>query len=875
MSLQEYKRKRDFRRTAEPSGKEPAGAAVGWGFVVQKHAASRLHYDFRLELDGVLKSWAVPKGPSLDPAVKSLAVQVEDHPLDYASFEGVIPEGQYGGGTVMVWDHGVWEPSGNAKQGLARGKLTFQLRGEKLSGTWSLVRMSGKAGNDGKNWLLIKKDDESARDSNTFNVVAERPESVLSGRDLEDIVAAADRVWSGGGAKKPTPKKNTAATKRRTAARFHSDKPVAGLPNARRGAIPTNFNVQLATLAESIPKGDQWLHELKLDGYRIVAMVERGQTRLVTRSGNDWTDRFPDIAQAVERLRLESAILDGEVVALDNDGVTDFQRLQNWLKRGGQDSLVYYIFDLPYVAGYDLTQTPLVERKRWLADLLLSAAPENNGTLRYSDHIRGQGVQVLEHTCRFAMEGVVSKLANSSYQGRRTKTWLKTKCLKRQEFVIGGYSKPSGSRTAFGALLLGYYEGQRLVYCGRVGTGFTEDSLKQIESELATRRSRSPAFHNPPTGSQRRGVTWVRPELVAEVEFAQWTDDGLLRHPVFHGLREDKSPQEIVRDVTVAAKSKQESMPSERRTDAAAPSGARRSEAEVAGVRLTHPDRVLFPQLGITKRELAEFYEAIADWILPHIVGRPLSLVRCPKGRDGECFFQKHLTESMPDRLRGVQIEEKNKHSTYVVVDDLAGLVSLVQMSVLELHPWPAREDRLDRPDQLVFDLDPGEGTHWNEVIAGALDVRDLLRELGLQSFLRTSGGKGLHVVVPLVRRTAWDQLKQFAKGVADRLTADFPNRYIATSSKAKRQGKIFVDYLRNQRGATAVASYSIRARPNAPVATPIRWEELNSRLHPDKYTVQNLRQRLARLAESPWPDFFDLRQSITHSMLTEIVASV
>ncbi|HUG69184.1 MAG TPA: DNA ligase D [Pirellulaceae bacterium] len=876
MSIQEYKRKRDFRSTAEPAGDDNSPRAPGLIFVVQKHAARRLHYDFRLEMDGVLKSWAVPKGPSLDPAVKSLAVQVEDHPLDYRNFEGTIPKGQYGGGTVMVWDHGTWDPSGDADKGLARGKMTFRLVGEKLSGTWSLVQMKGSAGEDGKNWLLIKKDDGAARDTSDFDVVTERPESVLSGRAMEAIASNADRVSSNAGKKHPPPRQRRPAKKgTSTSRRLRAE--VAELPNARRAQQPCELRVQLATLATTVPTGDRWLHELKLDGYRIVTVIENGKARLFTRNGNDWTDRFSSIAHAAERLPLESAILDGEVVALDDTGITDFQRLQNSVKRGRQDALVYYVFDLPYVAGYDLTQTPLVERKRWLASLLLTETPNNDGTLRYSDHICGQGHQVIEHACRFAMEGVVSKQADSPYQGRRTKTWVKIKCLKRQEFVIGGYTKPSGSRIAFGALLLGYYDNDRLVYCGRVGTGFTEDSLQQIKSELAPRRTDSPAFDNPPTGSQRRGVTWVRPELVAEVEFAQWTDDEQLRHSVFHGLREDKPPQQIVREEPMLKTPSKHSQNSEpKRTRSKSTSSRRESgdKDKVAGVRLTNPDRVLFPQQGITKLALAEFYEAIADWVLPHVVGRPLSLVRCPQGQEGDCFFQKHLTESMPDRLRGVQIDDEKKPSTYVVIDDLPGLISLVQMSVLELHPWPAREDRLDRPDQLVFDLDPGEGTNWWAVVTAAGHVRDLLRELDLQSFVRTSGGKGLHVVVPLVRRTEWNELKQFAKAVAERLSAEHSDRYIATSSKARRQGKVFIDYLRNQRGATAVACYSTRARPNASVATPLRWDELDERLKPDKYTVLNLRNRLSSLDASPWPDFHELRQSITKSMLSRLLKS-
>jgi bifunctional non-homologous end joining protein LigD len=563
MSLKEYKRKRNFRRSPEPSG---GGGKNGPGlqFVVQKHAARRLHYDFRLELDDVLKSWAVPKGPSLDPAVKALAVEVEDHPLDYADFEGVIPQGEYGGGTVMVWDHGQWQPEGDAAKGLQQGKLTFQLFGEKLHGGWSLVRMNRREGDDKNNWLLIKQRDKHARPNAKTDILSRKPRSVLTGRNMEEIAADADRVWSSNGkaaaknsrkrarsSTKTTPASNRSSVSRKRGGNNPplSAKDLAKLTSARRAKQPNEFKPQLATLVSRVPSGDDWLHELKFDGYRSLVFIENGKVRLVSRNGNDWTARFQAVADALQLLPVTNAILDGEVVALDDGGLSNFQRLQNQMKRGDDASLVEYLFDMPYCEGYDLTQTPLVERKEALARLVLSANPKNDGTIRYSDHIRGHGDDVLHHACRQAMEGVICKRADGTYQQSRSASWLKVKCLHEQEFVVGGYTKPQGARVGFGALLLGYYDRGKLVYAGRVGTGFTTQSLRELTAELNQRRIDAPPFANPPTGSERRGVTWVKPELVAEVEFTEWTSDGRLRHPSFVCFGEAKTPPHRVREL--------------------------------------------------------------------------------------------------------------------------------------------------------------------------------------------------------------------------------------------------------------------------------------------------------------------------------------
>lgn len=861
MSLTEYQRKRDFRKTPEPACKN-ASSRGELTFVVQKHAASHLHYDFRLELDGTLKSWAVPKGPSLDPSVKSLAVQVEDHPLAYAEFEGIIPKGEYGGGTVMVWDFGTWEPEGDEDplKAWKQGKLKFTLTGLKLKGSWALVRMGGRAGQDGKNWLLIKHQDRAAKSAKEYDVVAKKPRSALSRRTMEQIAAAADNVWGGSGkGKKPlTAKRATAKSRRAPAAAA-----IGKIAGAKRGALPRELKPQLATLVATAPAGNEWLHEIKFDGYRVLARLQQGKVVMLTRNGHDWTHRFKGIADALAMLSLESGWIDGEIVALNGEGISDFQQLQNQLRRGDEQSLAFYAFDLPFAQGYDLRAVALLDRKKLLADVL-AAAPDD--VVRYSDHLVGSGEEFARQACQQGLEGIICKRADSPYVGARSPAWVKVKCTRRQEFVIGGFTKPQGGRRGFGALLLGVYEGKQLVYAGRVGTGFTQRSLRDIHGELVKRERKTMPFASLPKGTDERGVTWLTPELVAEVSFTEWTDEGLLRHPSFQGLREDKKPHAIVREEPAMSKGNTSKAKgsSRKRSAASGKSESAEGDSVVAGVAITHPERVVFPETGLTKLELARYYEEVAEWVLPHVAGRPLTVVRCPDGAGGKCFYQKHLTDSMPAAVRGVDIKEKDEVEPYLVVEDVGGLISLVQFGALEFHPWPARTDNVERPDRLIFDLDPAEDVSWEEVVRGAREVRDLLEALGLESFVRTSGGKGLHVVAPIDRRTMWEQHKEFARGVAETLVRAAPDRYTATMTKAKRRGKIFVDYLRNQRGATAIASYATRARAGAPVATPLRWSELTALESSDQYTVANVRDRLRRLRNDPWEGFLEVRQSIT-----------
>lgn len=871
MGLAEYKRKRHFRKTPEPAGK--VRRRGGRSYVVQKHAASHLHYDFRLELEGVLKSWAVPKGPSLDPAQKRLAMQVEDHPVEYGEFEGVIPEGEYGGGTVMLWDRGTWEPDGDPHAAYRKGRLKFHLAGEKLHGGWILARKGLGSSDDSakREWLLIKeRDDEAVADR---DVREEFPLSVVTGRTMEEIAEDRDRVWTSNRSASGKPSSNGSSRQKKPAARSPT-KRIAVPAGAKRAKMPSHVIPQLATLTKSAPEGEGWLHEIKFDGYRMICRIHDGRVEFTSRNLQNWTKEFPSLVRAAERLPVSQAVLDGEVVVVLKDGTTNFQALQNAFRGGSRDSLHYYVFDVLYLNGYDLTPLPLVERKQIVADILGS---DRSGHLHVSDHVVGGGPAFFKQACKMGLEGIIAKRASQPYRSGRGLDWLKVKCLQREEFVIGAYTQPSNARAGFGALLVGFHDPRgRLVYCGKVGTGFTERTLRSLLERLRPLEQQDSPFENlkRPVGPART-AHWVSPQLIAQVSYTNWTEGGHLRHPSFQGLREDKSAEEVTRERPVplavavrrskgdAKKTKRARKRASRELTTASDVNYDARMQEFAGVRLTSPEKVLYPEGRITKLDLAEYYQAIAPWMLPHIVNRPLVLVRCPEGRSKACFYQKHPPPGTPETLRQIPVREKTKLKPYLVVDDLAGLISLAQIGALEIHAWGSRADKIERPDRLVFDLDPDPEVEWSQVVASARQVRQFLEDLGLVSFVKTTGGKGLHLVVPIARRHDWDEAKSFCKLVAETIVRASPGHYTSNMSKAARTGKIFIDYLRNGRGATAVLPYSTRARPFAPVSTPLSWEELTAKTRSNRYTVSNLRQRLQTLKRDPWAEIDAVRQGL------------
>jgi bifunctional non-homologous end joining protein LigD len=831
MGLERYRRKRNFHSTPEPSGKVQRSVKEP-SFVVQKHAARRLHYDFRLQIGGVLASWAIPKGPSLDPGKRRLAVHVEDHPLEYGKFEGVIPKGHYGAGDVKIWDRGVWMPQGNPRTGLRQGKLKFLLRGKKLSGGWSLIRMRGRNNQPGKdNWLLIKERDDAAA-------------SDFDGVDRDG-------------------KKSQRTHHRRARALQRNARPKAALArHTKKQALPGFVRPQLATLVDAVPRGNDWLHEVKFDGYRILCRVKNRRAVFLTREGKDWSHRFSFLTAAALTLPAREVLLDGEVVALREDGSTDFQLLQNSLKEATGADLVYFVFDLLHLDGRNLIDAPLFLRKEKLQELFKGGRRSaNRDLIRYSEHWI-EGDALFEEACARSLEGIVSKRNDQPYRSGRSRDWLKIKCVHSQEFVIIGFTDPAGSRTGFGALLLGVYDDdETLRYAGRVGTGFTRRTLDELRSRLdKLRQARSP-LSEPLTGMSAQGVHWVKPELVGEVAFTGWTEDGLLRHPSFEGLREDKPARQIRRERTQSMEKTAGPM------SLSARGSGRKSEeqsTEIAGVKLSHPNRVLYPEQGITKRELAEYYAQIADWILPHVSGRPLTLVRCPEGQQGQCFYQRNADDGISSAIHRLPLRDGKSVKNGLVIDSLGGLIALVQMGVLEIHAWGSTAKRIERPDRLTFDLDPAPGLPWKIVREATFELRDLLMDLGLGAFVKTTGGKGLHVVVPITPTLDWKRTKVFAKAVAESMVAAKPELYVATMSKAKRADKIFIDYLRNARSATAICAYSTRARAGAPVAMPLRWDELKADLREDHFNIRNVPARLRKLLKDPWDGYEAARRSIT-----------
>jgi bifunctional non-homologous end joining protein LigD len=898
MSLETYHRKRDFSRTNEPRG-EYNPQQAGHSFLVQKHAARRLHYDFRLQMGGVLKSWAVPKGPSLDPKEKRLAVETEDHPLDYASFEGVIPDGSYGAGTVLLWDRGEWEVDGDPLKAYAAGKISFQLHGERLQGGWTLVRMRGKS-RSGKEWLLVKDDDEYAQSE--AEPTEDFTDSVASARTMESIAdeGGASRTGTNASApkKQPLPTEElrneadpVSALEGKGEASAVSapahDIDLAKVAKARKAAMPDSIKPQLATLYQNAPEGDNWLHEIKYDGYRLL-VFKQGKVRLVTRTGKDWTSKFPAVVQALAWL--PDCIIDGELVFLEDSGISNFEGLQQVMQSGKSDRLVFYAFDMPFLMGYDLKRVPLAQRKALLSKLFGEAS---DGPVRFGGHIVGSGEEVFHHACEHRLEGIISKRADGPYEEARSKNWRKIKCTKRQEFVIAGFTPPKGSRQGFGALLLAYHEDGELKYAGKVGTGFKHDQLLELHKKL-TRIARKTAPIKEDV--EEKQVTWVKPELIAEVEFTEWTRAGRLRHPSFVELRFDKPASEIVRETPVDAKaggseteagkvvgkdsvkdgvtdgvtdsadakSRAASAPAKRpQRTGKAPSG----EKKALDASISNPDKLLYRESGITKADVAEYYAAIAEHMLPYVANRPLTLVRCPQGHTRHCFFQKHLGDSFSESVKPVEIEEKSGPQTYAYVNSAEGLVGLVQMGALEIHAWGSRIDDVERPDNLVFDLDPGEGVGWEAIVDAAYQVRDFLHELKLESFVRTSGGKGLHVVVPIELCLDWEQAKAFCKAVAQRIAEREPERYVATLSKAKRKNRVFIDYLRNGRGSTSICNFSTRSRAGAPIATPLGWDELEDLPSAKAYTLDNIFERLQRLDSDPWSRYQKLQQPITPEM--------
>jgi bifunctional non-homologous end joining protein LigD len=818
-------------------------------FVVQKHAARRLHYDFRLELDGVLKSWAVPKGPSLDPQAKRLAVAVEDHPLDYADFEGVIPEGQYGGGTVLVWDTGTWKPLGDdPADALRRGSLKFELDGKKLSGRWALVRMGGRKRDD-KNWLLIKEGDAAARPESDDEIVERRAKSVLSGRDLPAVAKARDRVWHSNRSDPPPPRASSIDA--------------AAIPGARRAKLPSAIMPQLATLATSVPAGDDWLHEIKFDGYRMIARIERRKAQLFSRNGKDWSDKFPSVIAALAELGLDNAVLDGEVVHLLANGLSSFSALKQDLSDGDTSKIVYCLFDLVYLHGYSLAGARLEDRKSALRQLL-DGVPD--ATLRFSEHVTGRGDEFYRSACRHSLEGIISKRADAPYQAGRGTPWIKVKCQMRDEFLILGWTDPGGAREGFGSLLLGYYDrAHELRYAGAVGTGFNQSTLRSLRRHLDRLARRSPPSAEIARAAPRR-AHWVAPELVAELRYGEWTPDGRLRHPAFLGLREDKPANEVVIDRSAGG------APA---TDPPAPPRANgRGAVEVAGVAISNADKVLYPKGGFTKVDLARYYEQVARYMLPELRGRPLTLVRCPEGYDKSCFYQKHATKAVPAALERFNIAEGKDAGLHLIANDLAGLLSLVQMGVLEIHVWGSTRRTLERPDRVVFDFDPDEGLAWSRVVEAAFTMRRLLAELGLESFAKGTGGKGLHVVVPLRPQLEWGEIKAFTKAMADEMARREPAAYTTTMAKKSRRDRIFIDYLRNQRGATAIAAYSARARPGAPVAAPLSWKEVEDGVRADAFTIATLPRRLTTLDRDPWVDLSSAKQSVPAALRRKLRAA-
>jgi bifunctional non-homologous end joining protein LigD len=824
-----------------------------------------------------MKSWAVTRGPSLVPGEKRLAVHVEDHPIEYNAFEGTIPKGQYGGGTVMIWDRGRWIPDGDPHRGYAKGKLDFALEGHKLSGRWHLVRMRKRPGERQEPWLLIKANDEAARSSKDPDILEEKDRSVVSRRTIEGIAKAGGAVWQSNRSVSDNVKsiKTAKKTKKTAAPRSSARRRGSGDPRAKRkkkmdsrlrgnerstgkrkskgDPLPAFVQPQLAELHDKAPDDSSYVHEAKFDGYRLQARIDHGHVQLLTRKALDWTDKFHPVADALADLPADTALIDGEVV-VEKNGVSDFSALQDALKNK-KDSFVYYVFDLLHLDGSDLTGEPLTERKAALKELT-NRADDN---IRYSHHFAIPGSEMMQHASKLGLEGVISKRRDAPYRSGRSDDWIKAKVHANQEFVIVGYKDSTHLKGAIGALVLGYNKDGKLTYAGRSGTGYTTQVARDLWKKLQPLRRDTPAFGKLPDEERGRGRDgkgiWVDPKLVAEIEFTGFTAQGHVRHAAFKGLREDKPANEVVQETPMPTKAKA------KKPAKAAKRAPKKAESSTeSAVKFSHPDRVYWPDAEVTKQQLADYYTSVWNHIAPHLVRRPLALVRCPDGIKGECFFQKHagagLVSTHIQRMKDSHGEE------LLSIEDLEGLLTLVQAGVLEIHVWGSTTDSVEHCDRIVFDLDPGEDLPWAAVNSAARELRERLADLKLKSFVKTSGGKGLHVMLP-TDGTPWDEAKDFAHAMVLAMEADSPDKYVSKMTKSIRGGKIFLDYLRNGRGATSVVAYSTRARAGAPLSVPVTWEELGPKLTPNKFTVLNIARRLAKLKKDPWADLAKVKQKL------------